>query len=115
MKIKIVALALIATVVSALVWQWRSAVDSAATHRQNAAELRQALNESEAEASQARETIDALSDAVEAQRAKARQAESDRRAAEQSLDQLERDNERIKDWSDTSVPDGIRDWLRIDD
>jgi len=97
------------------IWQWQSAERSASHSANQAAELRQALKESEAEASQARERIDALSDAVELQRAKARKAQQDRIAAERSLSKLEAENEQIQDWSDAAVPDGIRSWLREDD
>ena len=112
MKIRLAALALIVTVAATLTWQWRSAVDEAATYRQRAAELRQALEETEAEASQARETIDRLSAAVELQREHARQAEADRRAARQRLAELEDQNEDVSDWADTAVPGDVRDWLR---
>ena len=112
MKARLAALALIVTVAATLTWQWRSAVDEAATMRQQATELRQALEETEAEASQARETIDRLSAAVELQREQAKKAEAERRESRQRLSKMETENEDVANWADAAVPSDVRDWLR---
>lgn len=115
LKLLAAAAAVVIGVGGTLVWQWRASVDEAATMRQQATELRQALRESESQASAARERIVALSAAVEAQRRRAKAAQLSRAEAQQRLRQLESNNEQVREWSDNRIPDDVRGWLRGDE
>jgi hypothetical protein len=93
---------------------WQSALSDKANAEIQAETYMTALANTENELERERIQRRALSNAIEERMAREQAARARARAAEARLAELEANNDEVSHWSNTPVPDDLRDWLHDD-